>query len=192
MKSAWIGFTACGLAGFAIPLGSPYWGGPFLDFMVVGVWLCWFLISWATLAFAARGSPTASRPKVILVPLGVLLSLYLVWGGLHRMGWRWYVLRTLTKYEGQVVEFHRRQGTETSPDYDAFSLQHDPGPPPCTALRLPGGILDNWRAILFDESGELLRASQTGTIPHELEMLFGGQLISVEHLRGSWFLCSFT
>lgn len=76
----------------------------------------------------------------------------------------------------------------------------DPGPPQRVAFSW-GGILDNWRGIVHDPSGEVMKAnildrttwSNRDDIAYaSVSGLFGGTLIKAQHLTGDWYLCWFT
>lgn len=76
----------------------------------------------------------------------------------------------------------------------------DPGPPVRVAVSW-GGILDNWRGLVHDPTGEAMKAkrldletwSNRGD-PDDASVagLFGGTLVRARHLEGDWYLCWFT
>lgn len=76
----------------------------------------------------------------------------------------------------------------------------DSGPPLRVAFSQPGGILDNWNAIVYDPSGLVMRASEFKSDRSnwdnpslaQVKMLFGGCLVYCKHISGNYFLCGFT
>lgn len=76
----------------------------------------------------------------------------------------------------------------------------DPGPPQRIAFSW-GGLLDNWRGVVHDPSGEVMKANildrttwsnRDDTDYASVSGLFGGTLIKAQHLTGDWYLCWFT
>lgn len=67
------------------------------------------------------------------------------------------------------------------------------------AFQQPGGILDNWTAIVYDPTGRVMEINRCKTYDEwkgpamaPIRGLFGGDLWSARHLEGFWYLCSFT
>jgi len=73
----------------------------------------------------------------------------------------------------------------------------DMGPPVRVAFE-PAGMLDNWSAIIYDPTGEMLLADgfdpETGKFraPDSITKVFGGDLVSCKRLWGDYLTCSFT
>ena len=76
----------------------------------------------------------------------------------------------------------------------------DSGPPLRVAFSW-GGILDNWRGVVHDPTGEVMKANilDTKTWSNRddpdyasVAGFFGGTLIRAQHLEGDWYLCWFT
>lgn len=76
----------------------------------------------------------------------------------------------------------------------------DPGPPRRVAFSW-GGILDNWVGVVYDPTGEVMKADILDTEtwsnrddPDYASVAgwFGGSLIRAKHLEGNWYLCWFT
>lgn len=97
-------------------------------------------------------------------------------------------------YRQIVTESHRLpdQGTAHGHTY-----RIDRGPPVRIAI-VQGGLIDNWVGLVYDPTGEVLKA-QGGdagpgefTAPPEIKGLFGGDLVFCERLTGSWYQCTFT
>jgi len=87
---------------------------------------------------------------------------------------------------------------------EASGLGHrvtiDEGPPLRVAFSW-GGIIDNWRGVVHDPTGEVLKANildlkswSNRDDPNYASVagLFGGTLIRAQHLEGDWYLCWFT
>ena len=72
----------------------------------------------------------------------------------------------------------------------------DLGPPVRVAFN-PEGMLDNWSGIIFDPTGEVMKAdgfdaSGNFRAPEKVTKLFGGDLVSCRHLLDDYYACSFT
>ncbi len=73
----------------------------------------------------------------------------------------------------------------------------DSGPPLRLAFQLPGGLLSDWRAIVYDPSGQVLSANYRTAIgriaaPMDTRALFGGDMTSCDHLTGPYYRCIFS
>lgn len=82
----------------------------------------------------------------------------------------------------------------------AYPVSIEPGPPKRIAFSW-GGIIDNWRGVVYDPTGEVLKANildrETWDNRNDPEYAsvsrwFGGTLIRAQHLKGDWYLCWFT
>jgi hypothetical protein len=62
----------------------------------------------------------------------------------------------------------------------------DRGPPRRVAFRIPGGILDNWCAVVHDRTGSLKNPTPAMT------KIFGGDLLDCRAFDEVFFLCCFT
>jgi hypothetical protein len=84
--------------------------------------------------------------------------------------------------------------------YDDLSFAIvDKGPPIRVAIPLPGGLLDNFQAIVYDPSGEVGQLRQFKLNPHwddpefnYLRNLFGGEMFYCAPIEKHWFYCWFT
>lgn len=59
------------------------------------------------------------------------------------------------------------------------------------------GILDNWEAIVYDPTGEVLKAegfTENGkfSAPDNLKKIFGGDLVFCKNIQGNYYRCWFT
>jgi hypothetical protein len=62
---------------------------------------------------------------------------------------------------------------------------------------LLGGIIDNWTGVVYDPTGEVLKVNGFELFGDEwreakVTQLFGGDMTSARHLKGHWYLCTFT
>jgi hypothetical protein len=65
------------------------------------------------------------------------------------------------------------------------------------AFPQPGGILDNWEGVIYDPTGEVLKArgwAEPGVVsaPPGVRELFGSDLVSCRHVEGHYYRCWFT
>ncbi len=92
-------------------------------------------------------------------------------------------------------------GAKSKSERDKFQYPTiaDEGPPVRVAFSW-GGIIDNWHGIVYDPTGEVLKASEfkrdwsnwNDPKLHEVKKLFGGDMTSAKHLWGPWYYCTFT
>lgn len=71
------------------------------------------------------------------------------------------------------------------------------GPPARMAWVTHPGFLDNWSGIVFDPTGIVMQADGWDAkgkwrAPDTVTKLFEGDLVSCRHLRGDYYVCSFT
>jgi hypothetical protein len=113
----------------------------------------------------------------------------------------WIELRpeNLSRHEAAVREI------EAAPERRAefekeFYCHIEPGPPLRVAFVQPGSLLDNWTGIVYDPTGEVLKANEIKRDGSNLSEpgfrqvreLFGGDLIWAEPLGAHWYRCGFT
>lgn len=102
-------------------------------------------------------------------------------------------------YERRVAEILAVERPENlcGPDADCII---DPGPPLRIAFVRPGGILDNFSAVVYDPTGLVMEATKLEVngsswdapeLAH-VKKLFGGDLCYVRPLGGHWYSCAFT
>ncbi len=70
----------------------------------------------------------------------------------------------------------------------ARGIEHlvDAGPPVRVAFPEPGGLLDNWCAVIYDATGSL------GAVDASVSAIFGGDLVGCRRLDAVFFRCCFT
>ena len=100
-------------------------------------------------------------------------------------------------YENIIAREKGKPRTIAYANDDGVTYSVDPGPPVRVAFN-PSGILDNWSGIIYDPTGDVMQANgfdpKTGKFvaPESITKLFGGDLVSCEHLWGAYYTCSFT
>lgn len=103
-----------------------------------------------------------------------------------------------SEYERIVSEAKNGVLAEGYGESNGVRYQVESGPPLRVAFPQPGGILDNWEGIIYDPTGEVLKAkgwAEPGTklsAPPEVVELFGGSLVSCTRLAGDYYRCWFT
>lgn len=98
-----------------------------------------------------------------------------------------------------IVALARRSGAakDRAASSDGITYSVDPGPPVRVAFD-PDGFLGDWRAIVFDPTGDVMHADSpdpsTGRCgaPARITKLFGGDLVSCRPLWGKYYSCGFT
>ena len=76
----------------------------------------------------------------------------------------------------------------------------DNGPPLRYVFYWERGVSDNWVGLVYDPSGEVMKANQFKSdwsnwdAPElqEVKSLFGGDMLDSEHVEGPWYICWFT
>lgn len=82
-------------------------------------------------------------------------------------------------------------------EHKGVTYSVDVGPPVRIAFN-PAGLLDNWSAIVFDPTGDVMLADgfhpKTGRFyaPNRVTKLFHGDLVKCRPLWGDYYRCSFT
>lgn len=85
-------------------------------------------------------------------------------------------------------------------ELDGIQYSVDKLSDPIFVFRFGDGILDNWRGIIYDPSGDVKKAevfyregkSWNSSEYSKLKSVFGGDLIQVQHIRGPFYLGTFT
>ncbi len=103
-----------------------------------------------------------------------------------------------SEYERIVSE--AKSGTLPTGHGESNGIQYqiDSGSPIRVAFLQPGSILDNWEGIIYDPTGDVLKAKgwiepgQGLSAPSEVVRLFGGDLVSCTPLSGNYYRCQFT
>lgn len=106
--------------------------------------------------------------------------------------------RDLPKYEEIIRDLDVE--SESFVMKDEISFRIDNGPPLRIAFVQPGGLLDNWEGVVFDPTGEVLKAQgwvensgrQAFSAPDHIVRLFGGDIVSCKPIQGHYYRCWFT
>lgn len=100
-------------------------------------------------------------------------------------------------YEAIIAKVARERKAAWFEEDDGVIYSTDLGPPVRVAFN-PAGILDNWSGIIYDPTGDVMKAKgfdpKTSKFyaPERITKLFGGDLVDCRHLWGDYYQCSFT
>lgn len=155
----------------------------------------------------AREDDGALRQKIgiaIAAPVMLLVSVASLWPLLAAGSY----IGTFSKlavlgprYESIIAEARR---VPPDDDFTGYRKQGgttyiiDFGPPVRVAFPSGFGLIDYWSGIVFDPTGDVIRAKGWHPVtgkwyaPDRITKLFGGDLVSCDHLWGSYYHCSFT
>lgn len=179
----------------------------FLLFILLGIptAVCLLAVAgirmWQGIGIAREGRNFGERFVAVTLSPGLLAiwllgALPLVWTG-NYLG----DLSRLTVNENhyrEIINLVRiSRKAEGYAEYEGVTYSVDLGPPVRVAFN-PEGFLDNWSAIVFDPSGDVLLArgfdSKTGKFyaPDRVTELFNGDLLECRRLWGDYYSCSFT
>jgi hypothetical protein len=158
--------------------------GPFPVAMLA--WLGWLIGAVVLACLTLMVAIQATHPRRVFISLCVLIvsgATMQIWGGQCTRYLRFRLLKP--SYEKQVLSL---------PPAQVHQFMREPGPPERTAFPWPGGLLDNWRGVVYDPSNELDALVRKPRAPrdHPARRFFGGDIIKVEHLEGPWYFCWFT
>ncbi len=126
---------------------------------------------------------------IALMIVFVILASAIAWRRATFLDWYEAAVREIEADPERKVDFERE-----------FDCHIEPGPPLRVAFVQPGSLLDNWEAIVYDPSGEVLKAREFNSdlsnfgdpaLQH-VKKLFGGDMRSARPLGGHWYWCTFT
>lgn len=201
--------AAIAAAIFCIGFIGAWTEGPsfFLAFFGLPVVAITFLVG--TLVWTARGLHLAgeadSAKERVAVALaapifaGLLLSFALPSLRAGNLAGTWTRLIGNRGTYDEIVRKARSQDewqNETYQEFCGVKFVVDHGPPVRVAFN-PTGILDNWAAIIFDPSGDVMKAEgfdRNGRFaaPDHVTNLFGGDLVGCRRLAWNYYSCTFT
>jgi len=100
-------------------------------------------------------------------------------------------------YDRIVAEAERAGAGSSYGERAGILFEVDGGPPVRVAFPQPGGLLDNWEGVIYDPTGEVLKASWRSSpgevsAPPGVRELFGGDLVACHHVEGNYYRCWFT
>jgi hypothetical protein len=117
------------------------------------------------------------------------------------VSWKAKFYRHKRSYEARVAEVYQMspqqlqnlvQENKAEIKYKDCSI--DLGPPIRVAF-VWDGIIDNWYGVMYDPSDTVRQVNEkewNDPSYGELKNIFGGDLVSVKHIEGHWYFCSFT
>lgn len=194
-SSVWLGvlFVHCL---FSHEIRKALWIGDLAVVAVLALAGCTLAVLWASAAYRTR-----QRFLGVLVCatclMATLVFVFTPYGALVGTYFRFY--RHLEQYKVIVAQVSQLDTSTLSemqhyPDYII-----DKGPPVRIAF-IWDGMVDNWIGIVYDPSGEVLRANSfkrdwSNWKDPQLEQvkgLFGGDLFRTRRLWKHWYFCSFT
>lgn len=199
----WVAGTwlACGILGafFDRVITDALWivaGILYLGFWAIGVLLLAALIIYA---FAIRNRFAIISSCLLLAGATALL---LVQPTISSQGNRFIVRYrfkvNFSEYETIIAETKQGKFTNLYNEREGVRFLVELGPPVRVAFPQPGGILDNWEGIVYDPTGEVLKArgwTEPGTklsAPPEIVGLFGGNIVTCSHVESNYYRCWFT
>ena len=137
---------------------------------------------------------------VVVTPILVVAwfgaALPILWAGEY-MGNLSRLAVNETNYRDIVNIAQTRRKADWYTEHDGITYSVDIGPPVRIAFN-PAGMLNNWSAIIFDPTGDVMLAngfdSKNGRFyaPERVTKLFGGNLVRCRSLWGDYYTCSFT
>ncbi len=154
-----------------------------------------------------------NRDLIMIVPLVGLLLVGVISCGTNfttDLGDKLRFLRYEKKYV-QIIEKINTKKISSNGSLNGISYDTEVDP----AMRVSfswGGIIDNWRGIIYDPTNELSKIAENIQIhinsgernqltpdeeryikeTAELKLLFGGVIYKVKKMRNNWYLCWFT
>lgn len=142
-----------------------------------------------TLIHGFRKSWRRALPSLLSLAAG--LTLFFTCGA--KLGDKAYFLIRKSHYERLLAEAIR---TGTLPLAEG---KIDQGPPVRYAFMIASSPSDNWVAVVYDPSGEVMRVNQAKNWTElrdpalaDVVGLFLGDLYQAEDMGGGWYLCTFT
>ncbi len=201
-------FVAIVTIPFLVGMISTYLPGPGFLLFLVGfpLWALALLIG--TAVWLLRGiresreaeNRTATWAIILTGPMMCGIVLLAAWPALFFGGHVGDLSRLALNhrhYERIVTTARANQKAGWYADDEGVTYSVDIGPPVRVAFH-PAGILDNWSAIVFDPTGEMLQAdgfdpaSGKFRAPDRITKLFGGDLVICRRLWANYLSCSFT
>jgi hypothetical protein len=176
-----------------------------LSFLFVGLLLLYvglfaFAVGWV--AFGIQRWRASHQATFLLAALPVLTLGAYLWHSGFSLGHQLYFMIQKPHFQRVVREL--KSGTKTQSIVNPL-LTCDVRVESDLELRIAfiqGGILDNFGAVIYDESDELATlaefkasthdSSQSSSKIRHLLKIFGGDVISCQRLQKHWYYCSFT
>lgn len=157
------------------------------------------LLACIPLAITAAMVGVKGKPKMLLAVAGLVVAVAIV-GWLTPVGKTFGAHCKLWREKERYQSVVARIAAGADDSNLGYPVTVDSGPPLRIAFSW-GGILDNWRGVVYDPSGEVMKANILDMTTWSnrddpgyasVAGLFGGTLIRAQHLEGDWYLCWFT
>jgi hypothetical protein len=167
--------------------------------LTLGVWIAYAIVGLALFSIVAwrntrvpRKSGQLARGIGIVVAGAVLV--FLAHGPLARSG-DTLLFRARFSEARAGLEAALREESLAAGRTDALVV--DSGPPLRLAWRLPGGITDNWEAVVYDPTGAVASArgitsAGSFTAAGDIVNIFGGALVECQPVARPYYRCWFT
>lgn len=180
---------------------------------VFGTPLLLVTLAVGTIIYSARGvklarQAAAGRRRVIAAlaaPAMMLGTILLGWPAFAAGGYSGTWSRLMVNrghYETIIAKARNgeRSPSSTSAFEEDGGVEYivDQGPPVRVAFNPEGLFLDNWSGIIFDPTGDVMRADgfdpKTGEFaaPDQVTKLFGGDLVGCRRIWRDYYRCHFT
>jgi hypothetical protein len=181
VAAAWltVGAGLCAVGLVAEPLIGMFVG---FGWMASGILVLGF-VGWRSRTPGRRLRGTAVA--VVTMASGFAISVSEPW--LRERGTDLHFAMRRAQYQQIAVDVVRaREGRVGEQSSRGIKYLVDAGPPVRVAFLEPGGIVDNWCAVIYDSSGSLRRVNEP------VSRLFGGDLVACRRLDSVFFRCCFT
>lgn len=185
------------LAFISKPLSGAIW---ILTGVVVAVYLLAGVALFVILIVETLGRGKRAWQPILGLPLaGVFL--WLAWGQVASLGDEAQFRLRFGTHEADYVRLSQlAQREQPMPPARAGDVAYelDGASPTRVAFPLPGGITDNWEAVIFDPTDEVGTAKGWGRQPGDFtaspaaKKLFGGDLLACRRVKGHFYRCRFT
>lgn len=147
------------------------------------------------------GNSPMRRVGATLIPSLLLALAISAFFPLGQAGGRVGHIAQIAIYHERFEEIIAKEKVAPSADgrgeFKGVSYWTDPGPPVRVAF-FPEGLLDNWTALIYDPTGEMMQADGFDPItgkfraPDRVTRLFGGDLVWCRPVWGDYYECGFT
>lgn len=171
---------------------------PAIYLIAVVVTCRWSLVAWRS---GKAETPWRWRFAVAFSPMALFGLSLLFFSPLAKAGDMAGALTRLAvnhrRYEAIIAGASANSVGQFYETANGITYSVDAGPPVRVAFN-PEGFLDNWSGVIYDPTGEVMRAdgwdpaSGKFRAPDRITKIFGGDLVACRHLWGDYYDCSFT
>lgn len=155
-----------------------------------------FLIVWAIIGLVRSRGKSRSDYAVLATVAATIALLH--FGVPATLRWRLDTRPRLAAHLAAIQKlprykwdgYCRHNGCEIDPDAPKGTLR--------VSFPEPGGILDNYTAVIYDPTGAVMQANRynfsnwNDPAFAKVKRMFGGDLVWAEPLGGGWYRCGFT